>query len=907
MATLKEIDLLIRSKNVDDSSAFNSVDLDASTVFAFSWKSVDATNPAVTSRNGFSISIALPKTVTNDLLFDGIDIDNKIVDNFDPLLRTDFILYANGNVWMAGYLKLDSIDSSYNITLFQYGIDFWGVLSGSANLEGEMEYAKLKNLWAGDDDLTHTLTADLLYNFWKNNSQLGANSIDYAGGATTPLIEGGLLYIPSYQGKYDNFDSKSMVNYQNAQSIATETSDLVWEDLDSTKRYIANECTEHEASSSMYDTSISGVRICCGEYRSYYQKPALRLKVLYNKCLELAVNAGYQIYGSPEFFNANNPYWEKTWVVLPNISLTNAKGSSANRVLSQQSTPNFSGSTIDSIGETFDIYFPDAADGEELQPGVVYNVEARVQIKVGNYIDFSDNSMAYVEKDFPLYIYHNLFVFDSIGAYEILSLDNDLGGNPGIITMNGASSGNPSSWPLNAPLERKNETAWINNGMIFYSSLNGSGMQDSSNGTTFNLLLKGSYTMPANSPQPKFSVHLQIRGSTAWIIRHNGAANDYRASIPAWVQVLSGSYMNITSSADGVGKRSGATFTINDILRDETTAAEFVSCYNRIFGLHTVLDMRSKSVSILTRNEYFNGGVMDINDKIDRSTPVTKVLCPFDYNKGVFKWNTAGSKFEDDYLEKTGNEYGSMTFDVGTRFSNETRDFFDGMLFANTIIANDFSQYYKGRYNVSGVNQYMDNKELPHYQAKDGGNASINMSLVFIDGIQPVKNRTSVGGGAVSFLVSDDTPEMSNLGYVYNFSYKNNEAITTYPKVTRVFTDTDGNMYSLNFGRPSVAYNESEALVVDDNSKNGYETIYSRFWAAYLNDFFSRQRVDVVCNVLLSDDDILDSPLRKFYTFNNSLWVLSEINGYKVNGSGFTSCRFTKVTDITNYTQGQKL
>lgn len=53
------------------------------------------------------------------------------------------------------------------------------------------------------------------------------------------------------------------------------------------------------------------------EFRSYYQRPALRLKHLIDYIL---ASTGYEYdIRNSEFFNENNPYWEDTWVVLSRL------------------------------------------------------------------------------------------------------------------------------------------------------------------------------------------------------------------------------------------------------------------------------------------------------------------------------------------------------------------------------------------------------------------------------------------------------------------------------------------------------------------------------------------------------------------------------------------------------------
>lgn len=52
------------------------------------------------------------------------------------------------------------------------------------------------------------------------------------------------------------------------------------------------------------------------EFRSYYQRPALRFKDIFTQILE---DSGWEYTLYPEFFNENNPYWEKTWLIMARL------------------------------------------------------------------------------------------------------------------------------------------------------------------------------------------------------------------------------------------------------------------------------------------------------------------------------------------------------------------------------------------------------------------------------------------------------------------------------------------------------------------------------------------------------------------------------------------------------------
>lgn len=49
------------------------------------------------------------------------------------------------------------------------------------------------------------------------------------------------------------------------------------------------------------------------EYRSYYQRPMLRVKYLFEQIL---IDSGFDYSLDETFFHDNNPYWDKTWIIM---------------------------------------------------------------------------------------------------------------------------------------------------------------------------------------------------------------------------------------------------------------------------------------------------------------------------------------------------------------------------------------------------------------------------------------------------------------------------------------------------------------------------------------------------------------------------------------------------------------
>jgi hypothetical protein len=58
----------------------------------------------------------------------------------------------------------------------------------------------------------------------------------------------------------------------------------------------------------------------------------------------------------------------------------------------------------------------------------------------------------------------------------------------------------------------------------------------------------------------------------------------------------------------------------------------------------------------------------------------------------------------------------------------------------------------------------------------------------------------------------------------------------------------------------------------------------------------------VTCYVKLNQAN--QNMLRKFYWFDNSIWILNKIDGFDIGSDGTTRCEFIRVQDMSNYLEG---
>ena len=82
-------------------------------------------------------------------------------------------------------------------------------------------------------------------------------------------------------------------------------------------------------------------------------------------------------------------------------------------------------------------------------------------------------------------------------------------------------------------------------------------------------------------------------------------------------------------------------------------------------------------------------------------------------------------------------------------------------------------------------------------------------------------------------------------------------------------------------------------------------TIYERAWKAYMADRYDVNTKVMSCQVNFGGIQVGQDLLRKFYWYDNSLWVLNAIKNYSITTYDPVECEFVQVQDKENYLNGQ--
>ena len=391
---------------------------------------------------------------------------------------------------------------------------------------------------------------------------------------------------------------------------------------------------------------------------------------------------------------------------------------------------------------------------------------------------------------------------------------------------------------------------------------------------------------------------------------------------------------------------SGAHIDKKKLLSTDESAADFLLSYSKMFGLYWWKDIYSNTVYCRMRNNFFTGEVENLDDKIDYSKDIITTPILFDKHFYSMSTQTPETKYSKRYKELYSRIYGSQKINTNFNFNNDTTELYDSNIFTNLIQVRDTGDMYKTYFNKAGArvptpmisnidytlydDGKIDESFTKTYTANDidftrtvdfyprGGYDFMTHPCAFTDdgdARSSVSNKytllffdlftepTDASGNRIQIYLTDDVPEMITLNtnrcWIYTESaYDARGNVFAYPLSSIPnFSRYYQNRLSFDFGTPQEYY-------VDDLSVDESGSIYNRYWKNYLHDQFNANTRMMTCYVKW-DKRIMEDAMRKFYWFDNRLWVLNKVTDYSITKYNTVKCEFISVDDAGNYTQGQ--
>ena len=395
--------------------------------------------------------------------------------------------------------------------------------------------------------------------------------------------------------------------------------------------------------------------------------------------------------------------------------------------------------------------------------------------------------------------------------------------------------------------------------------------------------------------------------------------------------------------------RSGSHISKGDLLNFDGTPCDYLLSYCKLFNLYISKDIYSNTIYIMTRDTFYNGGTIDLEKYIDRSKDISVKPLAMDsrwYDFAYPEDDKCGAA--EDYDKNYGVEYGKNKVQTSFEFDSAAIDLLKDNIYQNGVQVQESSKYFTLRTvlnpRISGnktVPTFLYNSidyklfKTPNDTSNDlsllpparysqtGYTASngkedwlpklqLNNKNEPLDGTNVLcfyagsKTSPFVGGQQAIYYLTDDVAEMFVLNgetpcWLWTISEKNGDqdiakGMTKLPIFSRMLYDTGETsiQYTWDFGRVRDTY-------VPVKAYNDKATIYERWWADYIADLYDpNTRVAEV--YVKMEGKVVGDWLRAMYWWDNTYWVLTEINDYNITSYATTKCKFVRVNDIANYT-----
>lgn len=856
-------------------------DLDDGSFLLLNYTAEDLTNPTIV-RNSFSRQITLKGTPTNDEIFGHIYRNDRLTQygggsvgpDFDPTRKTPFTIYNEmGEILEDGYLKLNKVvrkgkTKEYAVTLYGgLGSFLYGLAYDNAG--NKRTLADLDFGYTLDFTINRTAVADA----WAR-----------IGGDTSKAAKWDIInFMPCYAGFPDNeFNADKAVVAPAYVGLPTRTEDGYYTPIDGWSLVqLAEKVTGNEAK----------------DFRTYLQKPLVRLQAVINAICSSANNGGWTVNLDPQITSSSGPladYWAKAWLTLPMLNKLNIdfSGSSGSATVSSLSSITIPGGGVVATKYDIAIHIDPYCDAA----GVDYTLYCEDDWAAGMQ---GDESPGYY-----------------LNWLEVSVVVSRNGGSAKVYYFCFSTRQAPGG---QAP--RMDGLAdLINNGRF--------------NNGGFDFVV-------SDYGVTSISISLAQRG-VAW--GHLRGSADPNRVFPDWSYNFddgvaanwSLSPSDVTVQVQGISSstvRTGATITKAALLSGEHTPADYLLSFCKTFGLNMICHKAEKVVDIVMRKNLYSSTVVDINGRIDRGKDIDKV--PFAFDARWYAWrNEHKGEWAEYYANKYGAVLGTFRVNTGYEFDASEKAVTEGIIFQGLATVQETSKYFcnlvdrngnaipslflgGGKYSLYRAGGESTDIDLPTFNTafktwynttypmhddwpkvqvhgKDNANVDERDTLVFFDGMKTIPTASHLS-------LTDDTIPMVTLNgnapcwLPFYCVYDSGAKITSMPQFTRYTYSGGAIASSLDWGDPL-------ELLIPGLNVGANSNLFEQFWEKYIGDRYDDDSAVVTAWVDLRGMQVGENLLRQFYAFDGAIWALNRIIDHSLTTFGPTKCEFVKVQDITNYT-----
>lgn len=932
-------------------------DLKKDVEICFNYTNVDTDKPEA-QHGGYSKSVDLPGTEVNNNIFGQIyNLDRRIVfDNeegssigafFDPRKRTDYVLWFNGDIVDKGYLSLDSIkrekgDLTYSITLFSDLGDFFYNLMYDKSTGEELTLGNLHYGFVDEDDNPIDEDGDYLLDWNKDyiyESWYRLNSSPIEDGDKS--LYSCITAAPTYSGYYDDFDtSKVLVNYDSLPEGGTAR-----QILDQASVGGFSQCKGWMMAEATREMDEWETR----DLRAAQQRPAVKMSTIFDAISDPENNGGYEVQWDEEI--KNSPYYKNTYLILNRVNFDLVDLHNETVYLGGDlTTPTKLGSL--KTAKLYDVNQGSGATTFDLSgannPKLNVSFNSVIHYYMGEHQGDYLVSSYLNQRGYVAYVYGGQ-------AVRLSAWKNGQMVSKSLTYINATGSYDiPQGWGYKVPDWKEqmanklgvdaedivvftNQFTWVANDTFVWNK---------------NLDIE--IDLPAED-----GVEIHLDSCWVYVSSNNNIGTSLATVRYGSIYIFGTSYQSYSEIElknniddfsgivdDEKNETKSETRVPKSVLFAETESPyKYLVGFTRMIGAKYRYDLAEKKIYINKRENYYLPIGYKVDGYIDRGREFEIQPTLSEYKWYEYGFETPETYASQIYKRKNVWEYGLLKVDTGFYFNNESHNIFEDIPYTNAIPFKQKSIYYNIVNNVPSIIQ-SPTLDITAYKQVTADEVSKNETKVRAYGsthdLLPINDVAGEkiccfdsDNGAVddltnclmfyvgkivvpdNYQISDNIQIMQTLNekpcYMFvsggtncyasiNSTQKTNVCRVTkeLPIFSKYRLNSEG-VYtdSLDFVKPNYTFVGNDANYPTDIC------IYERFWKPFIEDIYDPDGNAVTAYMFLREKP--DEAMRKFYLFDNSIWVISEITDYNVSSSAPTKIKFVKVYNTDNYTNNKEI
>lgn len=711
----------------------------------FNYKITDSTNPTAI-KNTYSKSIVLEGTQKNNAIFGNIwNLERMQYYGYDggagfnPIKKTPFELYLNGELVESGYVKLDNVSkkngsTSYSLTLYGgLGSLFFSLSYGDGEGDKKKTLADLRYGGDANLDLSFKINKETVFDAWHTimgdpNAVYKESEVNRPNNYLYDDKWETINFMPAYEGIPEDFSPEKVL-------INTKDNTFFQTDVDGYKPvngFLLGEASE--------DLTMNQTK----DLRSYLQRPVIRMKSIIDACCDPVNNGGWELKLDERFFSYNNPYYVDTWLTLGTIR-ENLEGGEKETLTTATLTKEASKKGVD--------YYRINTNTATLSEYT--NIRLNFSLKFAPSASTTKNNLylnyKYKGNTNGLFVERTKYYhFESAYLVQLVAYDS-----AGVVVAESDTqylySGSDAGFsPIYDYFKDKWEKDGIPTGNVnyrdghftkigaeyFWSETNVNGEATAIN-----------FKLPSNVPfnylkikvmNPYRIKYKQKEGLSVSTTTRDGNNQKYLWSNP-YVYYDGNKTLNEAINAGGVvnGTFSVGISDVNmisqdyeslfsdtqvnvyDVLSTKNTPAEYLTGYAKMFGLYFWRDPSETSsdpekyprgvIHLMDRSTFYDEeNIVDLSEYIDRSQEI-KITPQMPTKKWLrFELEQAESEAAEEYVKTYGEVYGSKRVDTNFNFNTETEDLIDTIPYRAGIDVLEVDKYFN-RWVADEVPSYVFN------------------------------------------------------------------------------------------------------------------------------------------------------------------------------------------------------